>query len=118
MRELAGFYERTKLDNLLRYLLWREELEESAIEDFEKEIENSFEMLYDQLEEIVPAFRREDDRINDALTNFTETQSGGYFKLGALVGFRLYRDLEAAYAHEIQRAKACHAELKMQWRKN
>ena len=118
MRELAGFYERTKLDNLLRYLLWGEELEESAIEDFEKEIENSFEMLYDQLEEIVPAFRREDDRINDALTNFTETQSGGYFKLGALVGFRLSRDLEAAYAHEIQRAKACHAELKMQWRKN
>ena len=48
MRELAGFYERTKLDNLLRYLLWGEELEESAIEDFEKEIENSFEMLYDQ----------------------------------------------------------------------
>ena len=56
MRELAGFYERTKLDNLFRHLLWGDELDELTIEDFEKELRDSFEMFYDQIEEIVPAF--------------------------------------------------------------
>lgn len=41
MRELAGFYERTKLDNLLRHLLWGDELDELTIEDFEKELRDS-----------------------------------------------------------------------------
>lgn len=115
MRELAGFYERTKLDNLLRHLLWGDELDELTIEDFEKELRDSFELFYDQIEEIVPAFRREDDRVNDAVSNFTEAQSGVYLKLGVLTGFRLYRDLDAAYEHEVLRAKTRYADLKTQW---
>ena len=115
MRELAGFYERTKLDNLLRHLLWGDELDEVTIEDFEKELRDSFEMFYDQIEEILPAFRREDDRVNDDVSNFTGAQSGIYFKLGVLTGFRLYRDLDAAYEHEVLRAKTRYADLKTQW---
>lgn len=113
--EFDGYRERAKLDNLLRHLLWGDELDELTIEDFEKELRDSFELFYDQIEEIVPAFRREDDRVNDAVSNFTEAQSGVYFKLGVLTGFRLYRDLDAAYEHEVLRAKTRYADLKTQW---
>ena len=42
MRELAGFYERAKLDNLLRHLLWNDDPRDAAIDDFEKMLEDSF----------------------------------------------------------------------------
>ena len=49
MRELAGFYERAKLDNLLRHLLWNDDPRDAAIDDFEKMLEDSFETFYGRL---------------------------------------------------------------------
>lgn len=115
MREFEGFRERTKLDNLLRHLLWEDDPCDEAIDDFEKLVEDSFEVLYDRLEDISPKLRREDDRLFEAVTDFAGVQDSVYFKLGVLTGFRLYRDLDAAYEHEVLRAKTRYADLKTQW---
>lgn len=113
--EFEGFRERTKLDNLLRHLLWEDDPCDESIDDFEKLVEDSFEVLYDRLEDISPELRRDDDRLFGAMTDFTAVQNSVYFKLGVLTGFRLYRDLDAAYEHEVLRAKTRYADLKTQW---
>lgn len=109
MRELAGFYERAKLDNLLRHLLWNDDPRDAAIDDFEKMLEDSFETFYGRLAEISPKLRRDDDRLFGAMTDFTAVQNSVYFKLGVLTGFRLYRDLDMAYEKQIQGARTIFA---------
>lgn len=113
--EFDGYRERAKLDNLLRHLLWEDDPCDESIDDFEKLVEDSFEVLYDRLEDISPELRRDDDRLFGAMTDFTAVQNSVYFKLGVLTGFRLYRDLDAAYEHEVLRAKTRYADLKTQW---
>ena len=113
--EFDGYRERAKLDNLLRHLLWNDDPRDAAIDDFEKMLEDSFETFYGRLAEISPKLRREHDRLFEAVTDFAGVQDSVYFKLGVLTGFRLYRDLDAAYEHEVLRAKTRYADLKTQW---
>lgn len=115
MSEFEGFRERTKLDNLLRHLLWEDDPRDESIDDFEKLVEDSFEVLYDRLEDISPKLRRDDDRLFGAMMDFTAVQNSVYFKLGVLTGFRLYRDLDMSYEKQIKSVQLLFADARSQW---
>lgn len=117
MSEFDGYRERTKMDNLLRHLLWNDDPRDEVIDDFEKMLEDSFETFYDRLADISPKFKRGDDRLFEAMIGFTGVQNSVYFKLGVLTGFRFYRDMDMSYERQIKDVKVILADARDQWEK-
>lgn len=97
MDEIRDILKRAELDNLISYLIYDSDYLGETAEDCEAKISNSYEMLFDRLEELYAEASREDDSLFEAVNDFATLHDEVYFKTGVLTGFQLYKNMELGY---------------------
>lgn len=97
MHEIRDILKRAELDNLISYLIYDSDYMEETAEDCEERIDESYEKIFDRLEDMYVEANREDDRLFEAVNDFATLHDEVYFKTGVLTGFRLYQNMELGY---------------------
>ena len=97
MHEIRDILKRAELDNLVSYLIYDSDYVGATAEECEEKIDESYEKIFDRLEELYAEANREDDSLFEAVNDFAILHDEVYFKTGVLTGFRLYQDMELGY---------------------
>lgn len=97
MSELTEMLEKIRLESLMGFLIYGTDSGRKKFEDYEKEIEKSYDEIYGKLEYLYSEADRKDDKLVGIIIDFATLHDNIYFEAGVLVGFQLFRNLEQEY---------------------
>lgn len=67
------------------------------IEDYDKAIEESYDIFYKNIEKLYTNVNRDDDSLFDIINDFARTHDDIYFESGLLIGIQLYKEFMETY---------------------
>ena len=97
MSELKELLEKVKLENIMAFMIYGADSRRDAFENYEKEIEKSYDEIFYRLEHLYSEADRKDDKLFDVVADFAMLHDDIYFEAGVLVGFQLFKNLEQEY---------------------
>ncbi len=97
MEGMNGMARKIKVQNLARYLMYGVETDIEEIEDYERDLEESYETFYKKLEDMYPGADRQDDDLFRLVTDFAVIHEDLSFKAGMYIGFQIYKNMEKGY---------------------
>ena len=97
MSELKELLEKVKLENIMAFMIYGADSRRDAFENYEKEIEKSYDEIFYRLEHLYSEADRKDDKLFDIVADFAMLHDDIYFEAGVLVGFQLFKNLEQEY---------------------
>ena len=97
MEELNRMIRKMKVENLARYLMYDVETDVEETVDYEKDLQESYEVLFQKLEDMYPEASRQDDELFRLVTDFAVKHENISFKAGMFIGFQIYKNMEEGY---------------------
>ncbi|MDO5549040.1 MAG: hypothetical protein Q4F79_11205 [Eubacteriales bacterium] len=97
MSELTEMLKKADLANLTSYFLYGVGENGTVFESYEKTLEESYDVLFDQLEAMYPSADRTDNDLYDSVIDFAALHEDIYLEAGLLIGFQLYKSMECGY---------------------
>lgn len=97
MSELTELLGKVKLENLMGLMIYGEPYKREIFENYEREIDKSYEEIFNGLEKLYSEASREDDGLFDIIMNFSTLHDDIYFEAGVVIGFQLFKNLEKGY---------------------
>lgn len=94
MHEISDVWKRSKFNNILSYLIYVTGENEAMVESYDNTIDESYETLFNDIENLYMDDDREDNKHIDIMSEFACIHDDIYFEAGMLVGFQLYKDLK------------------------
>lgn len=82
MEELNRMIRKMKVENLARYLMYDVETDVEETVDYEKDLQESYEVLFQKLEDMYPEASRQDDELFRLVTDFAVKHENISFKAG------------------------------------
>lgn len=68
-----------------------------SLQNAHEKIENTFDILFDKLEESFPMASRDNDDLLNIIIDFAKVHDEIYFQMGLVMGFQLYKNMEQWY---------------------
>lgn len=99
MYEISDMLKRSKFSNILSYLTYGTGENEEMVESYDCAIDESYETLFNDIENLYTDADREDNKLFDIITEFACIHDDIYFEAGMLVGFQLYKELTEKYEY-------------------
>lgn len=102
MKEITDILLRSRFGNLIDYLVSEmpdtpEEDENYEKEELDHKVRQSFDTFYTELERLYPSVCFESDDFFNAVVDFARIHDDVYLKIGLLVGFQIYKELETNF---------------------
>lgn len=82
MSELTKMLEKIKLENLMGFLIYGADSGREKFEDYEKEIEKSYDEVFGKLEHLYSEADRRDDKLFNIIIDFAILHGDIYFEAG------------------------------------
>lgn len=99
MHEISDILKRSKISNILSYLIYASGENETMVESYDNAIDESYETFFNDIESLYTDAHREDNELFDIISEFACVHDDIYFEAGMLVGFHLYKELTEKYEH-------------------
>ncbi len=93
MHEISDILKRSKISNILSYLIYASGENETMVESYDNAIDESYETFFNDIESLYTDAHREDNELFDIISEFACVHDDIYFEAGMLVGFHLYKEL-------------------------
>ena len=97
MEELNRMIRKMKVENLARYLMYDVEADVEETVDYEQDLNESYEVFFQKLEDMYPEASRQDDELFRLVTDFAVKHENISFKAGMFIGFQIYKNMEEEY---------------------
>ena len=97
MSELKELLEKVKLENIMAFMIYGMDSGRDAFENYEREIEKSYDEIFYGLEHLYSEADRKDDKLFDVVADFAMLHDDIYFEAGVLIGFQLFKTMEYGY---------------------
>lgn len=99
MYDLKEMLKRAEWKNIISYLICGRDsdMEIEDVKDMNKKIEDSYEIIFERLEEMYSGANRHDDNLYKTVTEFAMVHDNIFFETGVLAGIQLYRDIDREY---------------------
>lgn len=97
MSELTELVEKVKLENLMGFMIYGGDSAREIFENYEQEIDKSYDEIFSRLEKLYSEVNRKDDGLFEIIMDFSALHDDIYFEAGVLIGFQLFKNLEQEY---------------------
>lgn len=97
MCELLKRLKRSNLESIVSYLISEVGENGELYQNYDEEVEHSYEELFTGIEKLYPQATRKDNRLFNILAEFTAIHDSIYFEAGLLIGFHIYGEFEDTY---------------------
>lgn len=97
MSKLTELLEKVKLENLMGFIIYGGDSVREIFENYEQEIEKSYDEIFSRLEKLYSEVSRKDDGLFDIIMDCLLLHDDIYFEAGVLIGFQLFKNLEQEY---------------------
>lgn len=94
MRMIQELLNRSKLESIIGYLMDGTTSSDMVVNEFEKTIEESYDIFYDRLEKIYPETSRENNDLFDVTTDLVMKHDEIFLTMGIAIGFHLNNEFE------------------------
>lgn len=108
MSELTDMLQRSNLHNIISFIISGTDCEPSEYNA--DQIKNSFDTLFDHLEQMFPSASRENEELFSAINEFSSAHQQAYLYMGVLIGLKLHKTFNSSLEEIPQNPEKSHDE--------
>ena len=97
MTEFTEVLERIDISRIAAFFLFGSEPTNVITDSYEERINTSYKEIFKRLEEIFPSADKNNEDVQDAISELVVTHSDVFLQIGVMIGFQLYKVLEQNY---------------------
>lgn len=97
MKEFSRILDRIEISRIATYFLYGSEPDSVITDSYQARISDAYKEIYAKLTDLFPAADKNDEKLQDIISDFALAHSDVYLQAGVLIGFQLYKVLEEGY---------------------